>query len=68
VWWGHRGALRIDLSVFFPVIGALLIIVAAGTLAYGTQGHRPARSCWLQVVAWIAYGCRWHGSTCASRP
>lgn len=45
----YRGALRINLSKFFTITGALLIVVAAGTVNFQPD---PTR---LQVIAWLGY-------------
>ncbi|WP_418605960.1 FTR1 family protein [Georgenia sp. SUBG003] len=44
-WLVYHGALRLNLRVFFSWTGLLLIVIAAGVLAYGVHDLQEAGIC-----------------------
>ena len=52
-WAVYRGAVRLNLATFFTWTGALLIVVAAGVLAYGVRDRQEAG--WLPGGGNVAF-------------
>jgi high-affinity iron transporter len=65
-WLLDRGAVRLDLSKFFKITGAALIVIAAGVLAYGVHDLQEAGVLpGLNNLAWDLQGYEltsWYGA------